>query len=282
MPFPRVKDYHKPGQPLVPNAYGVFYTVISVCYWFILSFLDIGAKESVALATSVLFGSNMGLLDDMIDLRWRYKAVLPVFAALPYIVLTPSDRTAIMLLPFGIIEFKVLFFLLFVPIMITVVTNTYNQLGGLNGLESLTGLIIMIGLAFASQNILLTIVPILCLVALSYLSFTGRAFIGNVGTFAIGLTLAVYSVLMNLKLFLLIAFTPFIVNSLLILFSNYVLHQRAETLLDEKGLLYSHEIRSLRTLILHTRHMSERKVVLVVCALVCASTIAALFFPRLI
>jgi UDP-N-acetylglucosamine--dolichyl-phosphate N-acetylglucosaminephosphotransferase len=224
----------------------------------------------------------MGLLDDMIDLRWRYKAVLPVFAALPYIVLTPSDRTAIMLLPFGIIEFKVLFFLLFVPIMITVVTNTYNQLGGLNGLESLTGLIIMIGLAFASQNILLTIVPILCLVALSYLSFTGRAFIGNVGTFAIGLTLAVYSVLMNLKLFLLIAFTPFIVNSLLILFSNYVLHQRAETLLDEKGLLYSHEIRSLRTLILHNRHMSERKVVLVVCALVCASTIAALFFPRLI
>jgi len=281
MPFPKVKDYHKLGQPLVPNAYGIFYALISVCYWFILSFLDIGSKECVALAASVLFGSNMGLLDDMIDLRWRYKALLPVFAALPYMVLKPSDRTAIMLLFFGIIDFKVLFFLLFVPAMITVITNTYNQLGGLNGLESMTGLIIMIGLTVASQNLVLTIVPILCLVALSYLSFTGRAFIGNVGTFAIGLTLAVYSVLMNLKLFLLIAFTPLIVNSLLILFSNYLLRQRAETLQDEKGLLYSHEIRSLRTLILHNRHMSERKVVLVICTLVSASTVAALFFPRL-
>jgi len=281
MPFPRVKDYHKPGEPLVPNAYGIFYALMSVCYWFILSFLDMDAKESVALATSVLFGSNMGLLDDMIDLRWRYKAVLPVFAALPYIVLKPSDRTAIMLLPFGIVDFKVLFFLLFVPFMITVVTNTYNQLGGLNGLESMTGLIVMIGLAVASQNFLLTILPILSLVLLSYLSLTGRAFIGNVGTFSIGLTLAVYSVLMNLKLFLLIAFVPFIFNSLLILFSNYVLRQRAETLLDEKGLLYSHNIRSLRTLILHKRHMSERKVVLVICGIVSVSTVVALFFSRL-
>ncbi len=282
MPFPRARDYHKPGQPLVPNAYGIFYTLLCVCYWFTLSFLDLNAKESVALATSVLFGSNMGLLDDMIDLRWRYKAILPIFAAMPYIVLKPSDRTAIMLIPFGIVDFKVLFFLLFVPLMITVVTNTYNQLGGLNGLESMTGLIVMIGLAMASQNLLLTIVPILSLVLLSYLSFTGRAFVGNVGTFSIGLTLAVYAVLMNLKLFLLIAFIPFILNSLLILFSNYVLCHRAETLLDEKGLLYSHEIRSLRTLILHNRHMSERKVVLVICGLVAASTIVAFFFQRLI
>jgi len=282
MPFPRVKDYHKPGQPLVPNAYGIFYALLSVCYWFILSFLDLDVKESVALATSVLFGSNMGLLDDMIDLRWRYKAVLPIFAAMPYIVLKPSDRTAIMLLPFGIVDFKVLFFLLFVPFMITVVTNTYNQLGGLNGLESMTGLIVMIGLAVTSQNLLLTIVPILSLVLLSYLGFTGRAFVGNVGTFSIGLTLAVYSVLMNLKLFLLIAFAPFIFNSFLILFSNYVLHRRAETLVDKKGLLYSHSIRSLRTLILHNRHMSERKVVLVICGLVTVSTVVALFFPRLI
>jgi len=280
MSFPKVKDYHKPGQPLVPSSYGIFYALASVCYWFMLSFLDISAKESLALAASVLFGSNMGLLDDMIDLRWRYKVILPVFASLPYIALKPSDRTAIMLIFLGIIDFRALFYLLFVPLMITVVTNTYNQLGGLNGLEALTGLIVMVGLAVASGNVTLTVVPIGSLAALGYLSFKGRAFIGNVGTFAVGLTLAVFSVLMNLKLFLLVALAPFVLNSLLILFSNYVLHERAETLLDEKGLLYSHKVRSLRTLILHNRHMSEHRVVFVICMLVAGSTLAALLLVR--
>jgi len=272
MPFPKAKDYHKPGQPLVPNAYGIFYALISVCYWFILSFLDIYPREALALATSVLFGSTMGLIDDMIDLRWRYKAILPIFASLPYIALRPSDRTAIMLLFVGVIKLDILFFLLLVPIVVTVTTNTYNQLGGLNGLESLTGFIVLTGLAIVTQNLVLTVVPLLCLVWLGYLSFRGKAFVGNVGTFSVGLTLAVYAVLMNVKLVLLISLVPFILNSLLILFSNYILKERAETLIDEKGLLYSHKVRSLRTLILHDNPMSERRAVLVICALVAMST----------
>jgi len=279
MPFPKVKDYHKPGQPLVPNAYGIFYALTSVCYWFILSFLNYTwtyPKEALALATSVLFGSTMGLIDDMIDLRWRYKALLPVFASLPYIALRPSDRKAIWLLFFGAVELDILFYLLLVPIVVTVTTNTYNQLGGLNGLESLTGLIMMTGLAVVTQNWILTIVPLLCLAWLGYLSYTGKAFIGNVGTFSVGLTLAVYAVLMNVKLVLLISLTPFILNSLLILFSNYLLKERAETLIDQSGLLYSHKARSLRTLILHENPMSERKAVLLICLLVVLSTTSAL------
>lgn len=282
MPFPKVKDYHKRGQPLVPNAYGVFYAMASVCYWFLLGFLEIRRNETLALATSVLFGSTMGLWDDMVNLRWRYKAILPIFASLPYVVLKPSDRTAIMFLPFGIIQFDVLFFILFVPLFITVATNTYNQLGGLNGLESVTGLTILIGLTIASGSVILTVVPILCLVVLSYLSFTGKAFVGNVGTFSIGITLAVYAVMMNIKFLLLVALTPFIINSLLILFSNYILRERADTLIDESGLLYSHKVRSLRTLILHDRHMSERSAVLIICGMVLVSTVTALLIFHLV
>jgi len=276
MPFPKVKDFHKPGQPLVPNAYGIFYALISVCYWFILSFLDIYPREALALATSVLFGSTMGLVDDMIDLRWRYKAVLPIFASLPYMALRPTGRTAILLPFIGVVQLDNLFFQLLVPAIVTVTTNTYNQLGGLNGLESLTGLIVLTGLAVVTQNLILTIVPLLCLAWLGYLGFTGKAFIGNVGTFSVGLTLAVYAVLMNVKLVLLISLIPFILNSVLILFSNYILKDKAETMLDEKGLLYSHQVRSLRTLILHDNSMSERRAVLIICALVVMSAVSAL------
>lgn len=276
MPFPKAKDYHKPGQPLVPNAYGIFYALISVCYWFILSFLDIYPREATALATSVLFGSTMGLIDDMIDLRWRYKAILPIFASLPYIALRPSGRTAILLPFIGVVQLDNLYFQLLVPIIVTVTTNSYNQLGGLNGLESLTGLIVLTGLAIVTRNMILTVVPLLCLVWLGYLGFTGKAFIGNVGTFSIGLTLAVYAVLMNVKLALLISLIPFILNSLLVLFSNYILKERAETLVDERGLLYSHKVRSLRTLILHDNHMSEHRAVLTICALILMATASAL------
>lgn len=280
LPFPKAIDYHKPGKPLVPNCYGIFYSLPSVCYWYILSFLGTMGlfkleREALALATSVLFGSTMGLFDDMINLRWRYKALLPVFTALPYMVLKPSDRTTIVLLLVGIIDLGSLFFVLLVPIMVTVVTNTYNQLGGLNGLESLLGLVILTGLSFASGNFILTIIPIVCLVFLAYLSYTGRAFIGNVGTFSIGLTLAVYSILMNLKLFLLVSLIPHMVNSLLILFSNYLLRDRADTLIDDSGHLYSQKIRSLRTLILNRKRMTEHQIVLIISLMTAIFTLLA-------
>ena len=231
-------------------------------------FLGVDEQRSLALATSVLFGSTMGLFDDLVDLRWRYKAILPIFAALPYMVLRPSDRTTIYSLLIGVVDLGTLFFLLLVPLITTITVNTYNQLGGLNGLEAISGMVVLSGLMVASSNYVLLGIPLICIAALAYLSFRGMAFVGNVGSFSIGLTMAVYSILMNLKLFLLCSLTPFILNSLLILYSAFFLHQRADTLMDDVGNLYSNSVRSLRTLILHNRHMSEQKTTLALCGLV--------------
>ncbi len=283
------------GRPLIPTSYGIFYALTSVCYWFILSFLgafspSLAAIEdrALALAASVLFGSTMGLFDDMVDLPWRYKAILPVFASLPYMVLKPSDRTTIATILFGPIDLGALFFLFLVPLIVTVTTNTYNMLGGLNGLEALSGLVVMVGLAIASQEIILLAVPLTCLAGLAYLSYSGKAFIGNVGTFSVGLTLAIYATLMNIKMVLLISLVPFILNSLMILFSNYVLHDRADTRIDEDGRLYAHRIRSLRTLVLHYKRLKEHQTVTLISLIVATSTTLALMvhwwtrFPKLL
>ncbi len=285
MPFPRVKDYHKSGEPLVPNCYGIFYVLISVCYWFILSFFGVMEKEALALATSVLFGSTMGLFDDIVDLRWRYKAILPIFASLPFMVLKPSDRTAIALLLIGEVNLGDLFFILLVPVIVTVTTNAYNQLGGLNGLESLSGLVVMVGLTIASGNggnLLLTIVPILCLTVLGYISYKGKAFIGNIGTFSIGLTLSINAILMNIKSVLLISLIPFIFNSFLIIFSEFILHDRADTKIDENGLLYSNRIRSLRTMILYYKRLSEHWTVAIICLIIAFFTALGLVLQFII
>lgn len=275
MPFPKVKDYHKAGEPLIPNCYGIFYTLISVCYWLVLSFFGVMEHEAIAIATSVLFGGIMGLLDDLVDLRWRYKAALPIFAALPYMAIG-EGRTTINLILIGVVELGRLFLILLVPLIVTITTNVYNQLGGLNGLESISGLVILFGLTFASNNLLLMIVPILCLIVLGYLNYKGKIFMGNVGTYSIGITLAVYSILMNVKTLLLICLAPFILNSLLILYSNYILHNRAETKMDKDGLLYSEKVRSLRTMILVYKRMSERGTVILICSIIASFTVLGL------
>jgi UDP-N-acetylglucosamine--dolichyl-phosphate N-acetylglucosaminephosphotransferase len=261
MPFPKAVDEHKPGKPLVPNGYGIYYALVCVCFWFVLVFFDIRGRSALLLATSVLFGSTMGLFDDFADLRWRYKAVLPVFAALPYVVLGPTQRTTVAIFG-GSMNLGGAFLLIFVPVMVTIVTNSYNQLGGLNGLEAGSGLAVLCGIAIVSSDWALLGIPILVLALLTYLSFTGRAFIGNIGSFSVGLTLAVASIVENLKLMLLICMLPFILNSLLILYSSYILHDRAITRVDEGGRLYSDKIRSLRTLLLRYRRMTEREAVI--------------------
>jgi UDP-N-acetylglucosamine--dolichyl-phosphate N-acetylglucosaminephosphotransferase len=263
LPFPKAVDEHKPGKPLVPNGYGIYYALACVCFWFMLVFFEIRGRPALLMATSVLFGSTMGLFDDLADLKWRYKAVLPVFAALPYVVLGPTERTTVSIFG-GSINLGGAFLLLLVPLMVTITTNSYNQLGGLNGLEAGSGLVVLCGVAFVSSDWILLVFPILVLALLTYLSFKGRAFIGNVGSFSVGLTLAVASIIDNLKLMLLICMLPFFANSILILYSNYILHDRAVTLMDNEGKLYSDKVRSFRTLIVRHRHMSEKQAVIII------------------
>jgi len=272
LPFPKAVDEHKPGKPLVPDCYGIYYALACVCFWFILIFFDISGRSALLMATSVLFGSTMGLFDDVTNLRWRYKAVLPVFAALPYVVLSTTERTTISIFG-GSINLGGAFLLILVPLMVTIVTNSYNMLGGLNGLEAGSGLIILLGMAIVSSDWILLAFPIIVLAVLTYISYTGKAFMGNVGSFSVGITLAVASIIDNLKLMLFICMLPLIANSIIILYSNYFLRDRAVTLITKDGKLYARKIRSLRTFLLRYHRMSEKKTVVVTYSIVAAFVI---------
>ncbi|MEM3641127.1 MAG: hypothetical protein QXH37_04325, partial [Candidatus Bathyarchaeia archaeon] len=97
--FPKVPDYHKPNKPLVPNGLGIIYVLASAAYLFLLHYFKIvqvnnsinNASPALTLAVCILFGGFMGLLDDWMDLRWRYKAFLPLLAALPLAALREGE-----------------------------------------------------------------------------------------------------------------------------------------------------------------------------------------------
>jgi UDP-N-acetylglucosamine--dolichyl-phosphate N-acetylglucosaminephosphotransferase len=276
--LPKAVDQHKPNKPLVPNGLGVVYVLVSTIYLFLLYYFDYAG--ALPLAGCVLFGGFMGLLDDWMDLRWRYKAFLPIFASLPLAVQREAlgpEATKVATYIFGKIDFGVYFYLLMIPIIVTIITNAVNQLGGLNGLETICPSIVMIGLMVTSPktNILL-FAPLVAYLILAYLNLSGRIFVGNTGSFAAGITLASYAIIANNEQALLISTLPYIFNSSLILLTIFLSGKTAHLALKASKLRSDHR-RSLLTLIAFYKPLSERKLVLLVSLLVALSTFTAIF-----
>jgi UDP-N-acetylglucosamine--dolichyl-phosphate N-acetylglucosaminephosphotransferase len=280
--FPKVPDQHKIGNPSVPNGLGVIYVLFTTIYLFLVYFSGIspssnGVSAPLTLAVCILFGGFMGLLDDWMDLKWRYKAFMPLIAALPLIYLARADelRTAISLPLIGTIQFGNWYYFLIIPLIVMIVTNTINMLGGLNGLETVCPAIIIIALMSLSQSYLILMLgPLLLWLALATLNVEGKIFVGNAGSFAIGMTIASFAVITDLKLSLLISILPYIFNSSLILLTIFFARKRAKVTFDGKKLLSDHR-RSLVTLVTYHRPLTERQVVALIALIIAVFAIAA-------
>jgi UDP-N-acetylglucosamine--dolichyl-phosphate N-acetylglucosaminephosphotransferase len=283
--FPRVPDYHKPNKPLIPNGLGVVYVIVSTVYLFLIHFFGVvkassGASLPLTLAVCILFGGFLGLLDDWMDLKWRYKAFLPLIAAIPLISLAsrlePPARTAIAIPLLGTIDFGPSYYFIIVPLLVMIITNTVNQLGGLNGLETLCPAIVMIGLmTISGSSAILLICPLLVWLLLSSMNLAGKIFVGNTGSFAIGITLVAFAIISDTKFDLVFSVLPYIINSALILLTYFFYKTKANASFDGEKLSSDHR-RSLITLLTYRRRLTERQAVLAISLLVAASTALAL------
>lgn len=282
--FPKVPDQHKPNKPTVPNGLGVFYVLVSTTYLFLIYSFDLikspnGFSAPLTLAACILFGGFMGLLDDWIDVKWRHKAFLPLIAAIPLVVFAfrLGLRTSITIPLIGIIDFGQWYYFLIIPLLVTVATNTVNQLGGLNGLETIPPAIALIGLMIISgQYAVLLYAPLIVWLLLSAFNFLGKIFIGNTGSFSIGITLAAFAIITDLKSNFVISILPYILNSSLILLTYFFHRTKASVSFDGKKLSSDH-VRSLVTLTTYRRPLTEKQTVLLISLLVAVTTMVAFF-----
>jgi UDP-N-acetylglucosamine--dolichyl-phosphate N-acetylglucosaminephosphotransferase len=284
--FPRVPDQHKEGKPLVPNGLGVVFVLFTTIYLFLLYFLGIvktvnGVSAPLTMAICILFGGFMGLLDDWMDLKWRYKAFMPLIAALPLVYLAQqySLRTSIMLPFIGVVDFYNGYYFVIIPLIVMVVTNAVNQLGGLNGLETVCPAIILIGLLGTSELLgqpyfTMMFGPLIFWLVLAIFNVRGKIFVGNSGSFAIGMTIASFSIITDLKASLLISILPYVFNSSLILLTIFFVRKKAVVAFDGKKLVSDHR-RSLVTLITYKRPLTERQVVAAISLVVAFFTVLA-------
>jgi UDP-N-acetylmuramyl pentapeptide phosphotransferase/UDP-N-acetylglucosamine-1-phosphate transferase len=182
----------------------------------------------------------------------------------------------------GTIDFDpAIYYFAILPLIVTVTTNTVNMLGGLNGLETICPAIVMIGLmVLAGSHAVLLYAPLIVWLILAFLNFQGKLFVGNSGSFAIGITLASFAIMLDLKVDLIISLLPYIFNSVLILLTYFFSRTRAAVSFAD-GRLTSNHRRSLVTLVTYHRHLTERQVVAVVSLLFVASTSAALIIQML-
>jgi UDP-N-acetylglucosamine--dolichyl-phosphate N-acetylglucosaminephosphotransferase len=283
--FPKVPDQHKTGKPLVPNGLGVFYVLFTTVYLFLLYFsglmknpANVSAPISapLILASCILFGGFMGLLDDWMDLKWRYKAFMPLIAALPliYYARETGARTTLLLPYIATFHLGSTYFYVIIPLIVMIVTNAVNMLGGLNGLETICPAIVILGLMTISPSYLLMVGPLTFWLILAYFNFQGKIFVGNSGSFAIGLTIASFAVISDLKLSLLISILPYIFNSSVILLTIFFTRKKAEVSFDGEKLCADHR-RSLITMITYHRPLAEKKVVGIIALIVAVFAVLA-------
>jgi len=288
--FPKVPDHHKPNKPRVPNGLGVIYVLVSATYLFLLYwFKTVGienpnnSSSALTLAVCIIFGGFMGLLDDWMDLKWRYKAFFPLIAAIPLIALATQlePRTSIAIPIVGAIDFGVYYYFIVIPLIITVTTNTVNQLGGLNGLETICPAIVVIGMmTISGSKAILLYAPLVVWLSLAFFNFQGKIFVGNTGSFAIGMTLAAFAIISDLKSGLLISLLPYILNSSLILSTFFLFKTKASAIFDGEK-IYSNHKRSLVTLVTYHRPLSERQIVMIISFFIAVSTCVGFFIQFL-
>ena len=184
-------------------------------------FLSVSLTSIFAALSTILVVVIIGVFDDLISMRQKFKAFLPVFAALPLMAI--KEGYTMIRIPFlGIVNFGIFYPLLLVPLGITGAANAVNMLAGFNGLEVGMGVVAVGSLAIIAYLIGQTTALIILMAALGALIATlyynwypAKILVGDVGTLSIGAVIACAVIIGNYETAGVIIVIPFVVDFLI-------------------------------------------------------------------
>ncbi|MBW6462077.1 MAG: hypothetical protein K0B07_03465 [DPANN group archaeon] len=193
-----------------------------------------------AVTTTVLLVAFIGMIDDIYNISWRTKTLLPLLAAPPLMVIKAGVTT--LYLPFiGSVDFGIIYTLILIPIAITGAANAVNMVAGYNGLEAGLGILMFSALSaigFITDNtivvLLSTPLVFVLLAFLYYNRYPARIFPGDSGTFLIGVMLSVIVILGNIELVGVILIAPHIFN-LFLYYYGYFTRGKEKTRYERFG-----------------------------------------------
>ncbi|XP_075503310.1 uncharacterized protein LOC142540803 isoform X3 [Primulina tabacum] len=231
------------GSIQVPESLGIVVGIVFLVVAILFQYFNFTTDsnwlvEYNAALASICFMMLLGFVDDVLDVPWRVKLVLPSIATLPLLMAYAGHTTIVIpkpLVPYIGLEILDLgwIYKLYMGLLAVFCTNSINIHAGINGLE--VGQTVVIACAILIHNVMQIGVatdpeykqahafsiylgqPLLAtsLALLSYNWYPSSVFVGDTYTFFAGMTMAVIGILGHFSETLLIFFTPQVLNFLL-------------------------------------------------------------------
>lgn len=212
-------DYHRIKETKVPESLGLVVGMI-----FILStvaFSPLLGIQVNLIYTSLLAISSallLGFMDDVLNIRWRYKLLIPLVSAIPLIV-NYAGATSVSIPFFGVIELGLVYMWVLIPLMTVYMANTINIYAGINLLEVgqsivLGGTVLILGVLTEQLFAVFMMTPFLAAsFALAYYNkHPARVFVGNSYTYFSGMCIIVASILSNMEKIIILCTIPQLLN----------------------------------------------------------------------
>jgi UDP-N-acetylglucosamine--dolichyl-phosphate N-acetylglucosaminephosphotransferase len=227
----------------VPESLGIVVGIVFLVVGILFQYFNFTADsnwlvEYNAALASICFMTLLGFVDDVLDIPWRVKLVLPSVAALPLLMAYAGHTTIVIPKPLvSYVGMEVLdlgwIYKLYMGLLAVFCTNSINIHAGLNGLE--VGQTIVIAFAILIHNImqigasadpeyqlahafsLYLAQPLLAtsMALFAYNWYPSSVFVGDTYTYFAGMTMAVIGILGHFSETLLIFFLPQVINFLL-------------------------------------------------------------------
>jgi len=241
-------DMSKRSGGKVPEAIGV----VTGCVFLITMFLFIPVPFTDCIFRNVSFPHDkfveflaallsiccmllLGFADDVLDLRWRHKLLLPTIASLPLLmVYYVNFNSTIIIVPkplrawFGFSVDLWIFYYVYMGMLAVFCTNAINILAGINGLEVGQSLVIAMSILVfnvvelfgsqwkAHQFSIYFMLPYIAtsFALLKFNWYPSQVFVGDTFCYLSGMTFAVVGILGHFSKTTLLFFIPQIINFL--------------------------------------------------------------------
>jgi len=198
---------------------GIFAVIAVKTFFNIFPSVDL-TSILIALST-ILIVVLIGIFDDLVSMPQQIKAFMPLFAALPLIVI--KEGSTFMRIPFwGNVNFGLLYTLVIIPLEVTIAANAVNMLAGFNGLEVGMGIIAvgsLVIIAYLLGKITMLVILLAALGALLatlyYNWYPAKVLVGDVGTLSIGAIIAAAVIMGNFEIAGVILLIPYIIDFLI-------------------------------------------------------------------
>lgn len=265
------RDMNKPGHPRVPEMGGIVVFLGTNAGVFLILALDGMAAQTTTLilaATVTCAGAAMtGVIDDLVILRQRFKAFIPIVFAAP-LALFLTDFT-VQFPVLGTTDFGYVYPFLLVPLGIACASNGMNMLEGFNGLGAglaivMTTTLIIAAFVSGRTDGLVLLLPLLgaLFAFLAFNVYPARVFPGDTFTLFVGCVIAAGAILSKLEFLGAVLFLPHVIEFFLKLKGHFKAESFATHVSPNPGkLAYTGPTQSLSHIVMKNAALREWELV---------------------